>query len=165
MSIINTYNFMKKLIGLVCVTLTVFLTTFPLYSHAQELRDLDSVASKATNIGNLIIALAISLSVLWIIINVVRYFIVEGEESRKKGGMAILFGVVGLFVILSIWGLVAILRNSFRTNDQVPINTIKQNLTLPDPKYLNNYRGSNGGNPFLYDPSHDAGTDMPASGF
>ena len=117
---------MKKLIAFV-------LTVSPALALAQPLTDINSVATKATNIGNLVLALAISLSIVWIIVSIVRYLIAGGEEDRKKGGMAILWGVVGLFVILSIWGLVAILRNSFRTQDQVPINEINRTTTLPQP--------------------------------
>ncbi len=84
------------------------------YSQQGGLRDINGVAQKATYIGDLVIGLAIALAVVWIIINVIRYLIAGGEEDRKKGGMAILYGVIGLFVILSIWGLVSILTGTFR---------------------------------------------------
>ncbi len=111
---------MKKIFAFV-------LAFLPLGAFAQ-IRNINDVAGKATNIGNLIIELAIALAVIWIIINVVRYLIAGGPDQKKEGGMAILWGVVGLFVILSIWGLVAILRNSFATQDAIPreqINNIK----------------------------------------
>jgi hypothetical protein len=97
---------MKKLIVSV-------LTFLPAVSFAQTLTNIDDVASKATRIGNLVIEIAISLAVIWIIINVIKYLIAGGDEDRAAGGKAILYGVIGLFVILSIWGLVAILTNSF----------------------------------------------------
>lgn len=122
---------MKKIIAFV-------LATSPLLTFAQTpLTDLNSVASKATNIGNVVIGLAISIAVLWIIINTVRYLIATNDPvNRAKGGQGILFGVVGLFVILSIWGLVAILRTSFRTQDQVPTSEINRTTTLPQPGYV-----------------------------
>ncbi|HEY4503624.1 MAG TPA: hypothetical protein VJJ28_00745 [Candidatus Paceibacterota bacterium] len=121
---------MKKIIAFI-------IASSPLLALAQApLQNIDDVAGKATNIGNLVIALAISLAVVWIIINVVIYLVAGGDvEKRKEGGMRILFGVIGLFVILSIWGLVAILRSSFRTQDQAPstreINA-KVGLPIPD---------------------------------
>src|SRR3989344_9654639 len=106
----------------------------PTLVFAQPLTDINSVATKATIIGDLIISLFISIAVIWIIISVVRYLIATNDpEKRKEGGKAILFGVIGLFVILSIWGLVAILRNSFRTQDQLPRGVIDRNTTLPIP--------------------------------
>lgn len=100
---------MKKILAFV-------LAFSPLFASAQQLRDINSISTKAISIGNLIIQLAISLAVLWIIVSVVRYLIAgaDDEEARKKGGQAILWGVVGLAVILSIWGLVSILTNSFQ---------------------------------------------------
>lgn len=115
---------MKKIIAFV-------LASSPLLAFAQQpLQDITDVADKATSIGNLVITLAISLAVVWIIVNVVIYLVAGGDtEKRKEGGMRILFGVIGLFVILSIWGLVAILRTSFRTQDQVP--DLRRTTTLP----------------------------------
>ncbi|MDP3962512.1 MAG: hypothetical protein Q8Q03_01445 [bacterium] len=118
---------MKKLIALL-------IAFSPALAFAQQpLTDINTVAAKATNIGNLIIALAISFAVLWIIVSIVMYLIAGGEEGRKKGGWQIFYGVIGLFAILSIWGLVAILRNTFRTQDQVPVSEINRTTTLPIP--------------------------------
>ena len=67
-----------------------FLVLIPTLASAQQLRDIDTVAYKATSIGNLVIGLAISFAVLWIIINVVRYLIAGGSDKKKEGGMQIL---------------------------------------------------------------------------
>lgn len=124
---------MKKIIAFV-------LAGSPLLAFAQPLTDINSVAQKATNIGNLIIGLAIAFAILWIIVSVVRYLIVgdADDEKRKKGQNAIVYGVVGLFLILSIWGLVAILKNSFRTQDQLPTNDINRTTALPRPDVVPN---------------------------
>ena len=92
---------------------------FPTFASAQLLRDVNDVAEKSVNIGNLIVELAISLAVLFIIVNVVRYLIAgsDDEDARKKGCDAILYGVIGLFAILSIWGFVYLLTNTFRFSD------------------------------------------------
>ena len=123
---------MKKIIILLLVLL-------PSVSFAQALRDINSVAQKATNIGDLIIKLAIAFAVLWIVVSVVRYLIVgaDDEEARKKGGQSILFGVIGFFVILSIWGLVSLLTNSFRfvNNEKPSFDNIRiSGGTSPSPK-------------------------------
>lgn len=110
---------MKKLIAL-------FLSSFtfaPILALAQgQINNINDVASKATLIGNTFVVLLISFAVIYIIYFTVRYFIAGGEEDRKKNGLNILWGIVGLFVILSVWGLVAILKNSFVTQNNVPTN-------------------------------------------
>lgn len=115
---------MKKLIALA-------VSLAPLSVFAQQITDANSLTSKLTNIGNTAVTLLISFSVIWIIISVVRYLIAGGEEERKKGGWAILWGLVGLFVILSIWGLVAILTNTFGTSNNVPRDKFPQ--VIPPP--------------------------------
>lgn len=123
---------MKKIIASV-------IAASPLVAFAQPLTDINSVAQKATNIGNLVIGLLISFAILYIIYYVVRYLILSSDaEGRKEAGKGILFGIIGLFVILSIWGLVAILRNSFRTQDQIPVNEINRTTTLPQPGIVPN---------------------------
>jgi hypothetical protein len=113
--------------------ITFILVSLPFAVSAQQLRDINSVALRAANIGNMLTGLAISFAVLWIIISVVRYLIKgsDDEEARKKGGDAILYGVIGLFAILSIWGLVSLLTNTFRfaENQRPSFN----NLRINDP--------------------------------
>lgn len=107
---------MKKLIALV-------LSFIPSLAFAQStITSVNDVVSTATRIGNIVVTLAISFAVIWIIVSVVRFFIAGGEEDKQKGKDAIIYGVIGLFLILSIWGLVYILTNTFKTNNQIPDN-------------------------------------------
>lgn len=106
---------MKKIIA----SLVLFV---PMIASAEVLVDVNSVVRKANSLGNLFIQLLISFAVIWIIFNVVRFLIVgaDNEEKRTSARQAILWGVVGLFVILSIWGLVRILQNTFQTDVSGP---------------------------------------------
>ncbi len=105
---------MKKLIALV-------LSFMPSLAFAQTLiTNVDGVVTTATKIGTVVVSLAISFAVIWIIVSIVRFFIAGGEEDKQKGKDAIIYGVIGLFLILSIWGLVFILTNTFKTNKNIP---------------------------------------------
>ena len=44
------------------------------------------------------------------------YFISSDEEAKKKGRDRIIYGIIGLVVIIAIWGLVGVVRNSFGLN-------------------------------------------------
>src|SRR6185369_5264186 len=100
----------------------------------QAITDVNSLTNKFTNLGNTAIQILIAFAVIWIIYNVVRYLIMGGEdpEKRKAAGSAILWGIVGLFVILSIWGLVRILTNTFRTDTTAPVNQYPT-IQYPNP--------------------------------
>lgn len=121
---------MKKLIASI-------IAFAPGIAFAQPLTDINSVANKATSIGNLVVQLAISFAVIWIIVSIVRYLIAGGEDGRAKGRDAIVYGVIGLFVILSIWGLVYILKSSFNTQNTRPDTEINK-LVLPPPPQVGN---------------------------
>lgn len=119
---------MKKIIALIAVFV-------PAIASAQPVTDFNSLSFKLSNIGNTIIGLLIALAVIWIIFNVIRYIISADDPEKRKGfGVAILWSIVGLFVILSIWGLVAILSNTFGTSgtiaptEQFLVNPIPGNI-------------------------------------
>lgn len=110
---------MKKIIA-------ALIALSPSIAFAQAITDVNSLTYKLTNIGNVVIEILIAFAVIWIIYNVVRYIVKADSDDRKPIGMAILWGIVGLFVILSIWGLVNILTNTFRTNTNTPTNQYPQ---------------------------------------
>ncbi len=106
---------MKKILA------AVVLAFAPVVASAQTLgtiNNINDVTGKFTTILNATTVIIVSIAVVWIIINVVLY-LVGGKDSEKRteGGKRILSGVIGLFVIISIWGLVSILKNSFATNN------------------------------------------------
>lgn len=106
---------MKKIIAAIAVSV-------PVLASAQQITDVNTLTNKLTNLGNTFIQILIAFAVIYIIYNVVRFLIVgaDNEEKRKSARSAILWGIVGLFVILSIWGLVRILTNTFRTDNNAP---------------------------------------------
>jgi hypothetical protein len=94
---------MKKLIALL-------IAFSPAIAFAQ-VTDADSLAARLINLGNLVVYVLISLAIVYVIFGVVKYFIAGGEDGKKVGQDVIVRGVIGLAVIFSIWGLVALLIN------------------------------------------------------
>lgn len=64
------------------------------------------------------ITLIIGLAVLTFMWNVYRYFFTE--KDKKEAGLYVMYSVIGFFVILSLWGLVNILTNTFNLDKTVP---------------------------------------------
>ncbi len=86
---------------------------------------------KLQNILNAILPFLVSLGVLYFIWGVIRYVIAGGEEAKKKGRDQIIYGVIGLAVIISVWGLVGLLTSFIGTAAAPDVSglTVAQNST------------------------------------
>lgn len=66
-------------------------------------------------INNVFIPVIFAIAFLTFLWGVYRYFILgaDNEAEREKGKSFVLWGVIGFVVILSVWGLVAVVLNTF----------------------------------------------------
>jgi hypothetical protein len=80
-----------------------------------------SLAATITNIINgVLVPLVFAVAFLVFIFGVFRFFIAGGDEEKKKAQHLILYGIIGFFVMVSVWGLVNILVGTFNLNGNVP---------------------------------------------
>jgi hypothetical protein len=66
--------------------------------------------------ANRILVLMIGIAVVMFVWYVIQYFI-KPDADRKEGGNYIMYSLIGFFVVLSFWGLVNILQNTFGLNN------------------------------------------------
>jgi hypothetical protein len=58
---------------------------------------------------------AIALEIIFFIIGIIIYVTNGGNESKRtEGSQFMLWGILAIFVTLSVWGLVAIIRNTLQ---------------------------------------------------
>ena len=114
---------MKKILTAVsAVSFASLVAVFaPMIASAQSLsalNNINDVSDRFTSILNTATVLIVSIAIVWIIINVVRFFVAASDSEKPHAGMMqVIWGIVGVFIIISIWGLVSILKNSFGTNN------------------------------------------------
>ena len=89
---------------------------------------------------NSVVPVLIALGVVFFVYGVITYVVASDEEAKSTGRDRIIFGIVGLAVIIGVWGLVAILRNTFDLRNQ-------GNLQLPTVPVVIPGQGGNN-NPF-----------------
>jgi fumarate reductase subunit D len=119
---------MKKLIA----SLAVLAPTIAFAQTSAPIRDFNSLVVKGNQIGNTIIGIFIAVAVIFIIYNALMFIVKAGSDDRAGYRNAILWGIVGLAVILSIWGLVAILTNTFGTSGvSAPAQLYPTNVNPP----------------------------------
>ena len=70
---------------------------------------------------NAAVPVLIALGVLYFIWGVVTYVISSDEEAKKAGRDRVIYGIIGLAVIIGVWGLVNLLRRTFGLNNQQQI--------------------------------------------
>ncbi|MDB5239214.1 MAG: hypothetical protein JWO00_549 [Candidatus Parcubacteria bacterium] len=61
---------------------------------------------------NIALVLLMSFAVLMFTYYIIQYY-VKPNEDRKNAGQYVMYSIIGFFVILSLWGLVNILSNTF----------------------------------------------------
>jgi len=93
-------------------------------SYLTLLLVLPAVASAQATLGGILttikglldslIPIIITLAVIYLFYGVAKYVMAAGDEEKQKQGRSIMiYGVIGLFVIVSIWGLVGVVQSTF----------------------------------------------------
>lgn len=95
----------------------VLLTPF----MALAAQDVESLIDKILGIINLVIPLLIAVAVVIFLYGVVKYITAgASEESRKEARSVMLYGIIGLFVMVAVWGLVNVLVETFNLDTHIP---------------------------------------------
>ncbi len=67
-------------------------------------------------VNNYVLPLIFALGFTFLLINIVRYFFIEGgEEGQTKGKKAIMYGLIGIVVLFSFWGILNLLLNTLNS--------------------------------------------------
>jgi len=83
---------------------------------------IQGVICKISEILNSLIPLLVILGVIYFIWGVITYVISDDEEAKTSGRNRMIFGVIGLAVIVGVWGLVKIVTNTFGISNVQNIN-------------------------------------------
>lgn len=91
----------------------------PFIAFAVE--DIQSLISVIGDILVNVVPLLIGIAVIVFLIGVIRYVTVgrEEEEKRASARNMMIYGIIGIFVMVSVWGLVNILGGTFDLNPDV----------------------------------------------
>ena len=72
-------------------------------------------------IGGYIVPIIFGLAFMFFLYGVMMYVKnAANEAKRKEGTNFMIYGIISLFVMVSLWGLVSILTSTFGFNDFVP---------------------------------------------
>ncbi len=130
----NNISKISASIGLFTAMFLLPIVTFAqnnVYGINPEKKTLQSIVNIVVEYFKVGVYFIIGLAFITFVWNVYRYFFME-TEKRKEAGMYVLFSTIGFFVILSIWGLVALLTNTFNLEKSQPLWPFSQPKSGPN---------------------------------
>jgi hypothetical protein len=106
------------------------MLVFPALALAQyQLNSSDDIYTSALLVINKVVTFIIALTVVYTVLGAFRYAF-GGEEEKSNWKEHILYGLIAIFVMVSIWGLVNILTGTFKLNNTSVPSTIPNVNTL-----------------------------------
>jgi len=104
---------MKKFLALVAPALLVV----PMVAHAQTLAWFDTLTGSLQDIVDLLVPLFIGIALVAFLFGLAKYIFAAGNEEAQANGRKIMVaGIIGLFVAVSIWGIITVLGTSLGIN-------------------------------------------------
>ena len=90
---------------------------------------------KIADLLSYVVPVLATLGVVYFVWGVVQYVIGGDEEAKTKGRDRIIFGLIGLAVIVSLWGLVRLIQDTFQVSNfgNNPTQNELQNLLPSRP--------------------------------
>jgi hypothetical protein len=88
----------------------------------------EGLVSCVTSFFNYAIYLIMAFSVVYIVLGA---FKLMNEEKRDEGKQTVYYGIIALFVMVSIWGFVNILTTTFGLDTDAPTTRVKLIPNVP----------------------------------
>lgn len=86
------------------------LLLFPVAAFAA---DITSALLNVKRIMDLFIPIFITLGLLYFLYGLTEYILASEEGGKAEGRNRIIYGIVGLFVMVTVWGLVNVVATTF----------------------------------------------------
>jgi hypothetical protein len=85
----------------------------PLVASAQQLTNLTTLLSSIKNLVSLALPIVVGLALLGFFWGLMKFIFAAGNEDNKEDGKRIMiYGVIALFVMVAVWGLVGFIASA-----------------------------------------------------
>lgn len=94
----------------------------PMIALAQGFSNIESAFQTVIRLLNsYVIPLIIGIAVIYFLIGIVKYISNQGDETaRKEARNMMIYGIIGIFVMVSVWGLVNVLGQTLGLDNSIP---------------------------------------------
>jgi hypothetical protein len=94
----------------------------PTVCRGGTITTIQSLICKLNEILGAILPFLIAIGVVIFVWGVIQFVIASDEEAKTTGRNRMIYGIVGLVVIVGMWGLVRIVTNTFDLRNTQNIN-------------------------------------------
>jgi len=86
----------------------------PFFAFAQGGTTIQDILLTVGDIFDIVIPFLITLALVYFLYGVAQYIMNQGDEEARTAARAVMInGIIALFVVISVWGLVAVLNTTF----------------------------------------------------
>ena len=101
------FKMLKKIMFVIGVTL------LPAFVFAQD-GTVGGIFRQIQSILNIIIPIVMTLALLYFFWGLAQYILGAGDEEKRASGRGMMiYGIIALFAMAAVWGLVEVLNNTF----------------------------------------------------
>lgn len=105
------------------ITLSTIATSaalfLPLVASAQSIT---SVTTLVSSLINYAIGILIGVAIIAFFVGLIRYLFTSKAEDARKGAVKLMvYGILAIAVMLSVYGLVRLLQNTFGVGNGTPV--------------------------------------------
>jgi len=112
------FAFATAIVATFAVPIVMFAQAPP--ARTGQRTGLQNMVGEAGSLIQALIPIVIGLGVLVFLWGVLQYVIAKDDSGKEQGRTFMLWGIIALFVMVSVWGLVNILRETLNLNNATP---------------------------------------------
>lgn len=115
------------------ISLAVASFVLPLIASADGVSTsyIDSIMTAVRNIINAALPIIIAGAVVWFVYGIARYVMAGDDGAKEAAKDKIIYGIIGLVVMVSVWGLVNIVVRTLGLDSNTSIPSSVNNLLPP----------------------------------
>lgn len=121
-------NIKNKILGVIFV-LPILLTAIPVFAQPQNTNACSGTFQTVTDfitfgtclLSNTLMPLLVAVALVVFMGGVIQFIANGGDETKRaQGRQFMLWGIIGMFVMLGIWGIVGVLGSTFGISLGIP---------------------------------------------
>ena len=116
---------MKKIISVGLV-----LGLAPSLALAAQGTTFRTILEEIALILNWVLPILITVAVVYFVWSVIQYTLSSDEKVKEKAKSGIISGLIGIFVIVSFWGIIGVIQNTFKVGNPTGVNSIPEVPTM-----------------------------------